>query len=333
MLQHLKLGDKIGIYSPSSPITYSSPNRFNRAKQFLSEKGFEMVEGKLTGKHDYYRSGSIKARVEELNELLRNPEVKCIMSTIGGTNSNSMLPYLDYAAFKQNPKIVIGYSDATAILFALYAKTGIPTFYGPALVPSFGEYPPFRELTYQYFEDVILGKKSYPFELSFPPFWTDEPINWETKSDNDKEQRSNKWITINPGVAKGRLIAGNLNTMLGFWGSPYMPSIQEGDILMIEDTLKDASIIEKSFSLLKVNGVFDQISGLILGKHELFDDRGTGRKPYEILLEVLGQPTFPILADFDCCHTHPMLTLPIGIDVELNATDKKLTILHSAFQA
>jgi len=76
-----------------------------------------------------------------------------------------------------------------------------------------------------------------------------------------------------------------------------------------------------------VNGIFDIIGGLILGKHELFKDMDTGRKPYELLLEVIGEPTFPILADFDCAHTHPMLTLPIGCDVTLDADAQTLTLV------
>ena len=138
----LKVGDAIGIFSPSSPITYLCPKRFERSKKYLQDKGFKIIEGNLTGKYDFYRSGSIKERAEELNELIRNPKVKCIMSTIGGMNSNSILPYIDYEAFKRNPKIIIGYSDVTAILLAVYAQTGISTYYGPALVASFGELPP-----------------------------------------------------------------------------------------------------------------------------------------------------------------------------------------------
>jgi muramoyltetrapeptide carboxypeptidase LdcA involved in peptidoglycan recycling len=80
-IQKLKIGDSIGIFSPSSPITYSCPKRFKRAKEYLQNKGFNIIEGNLTGKHDFYRSGSIKERAEELNELIRNPKVKCIMST------------------------------------------------------------------------------------------------------------------------------------------------------------------------------------------------------------------------------------------------------------
>jgi len=77
--------------------------RYERAKAFLENKNFQIVTGSLTGKTDYYRSGSPKERAEELNELLRNPNVDMIMSTIGGTNANSMLPYIDYDAFRQHP--------------------------------------------------------------------------------------------------------------------------------------------------------------------------------------------------------------------------------------
>lgn len=326
-ISNLKVGDTIGIFSPSSPITYYCPKRFERAKKYLQDKGFKILEGSLTGKHDFYRSGSIEERAEELNELIRNPEVKCIMSTIGGMNSNSILPYIDYEAFKRNPKIIIGYSDVTAILLAIYAQTGISTYYGPALVASFGELPPFVNLTFDYFKDITIERTILPYIYETPTFWTDEYIDWETQ-DRSKEKRKNQLITVYDGIVKGRVIGGNLDTMQGIWGSKYMPEIKDGDILFIEDALKDAATIERSFSLLKVNGVFDRISGIILGKHQVFDDSGTGRKPYEILLEVLGDRKLPFLADFDCCHTHPMMTLPIGCEIELDATKKKVTILE-----
>ena len=84
--------------------------------------------------------------------------------------------------------------------------------------------------------------------------------------------------------------------------------------------------------MLKLAGVFEKISGIVLGKHEKFDDNGTGRKPYEILLEVLDGCHIPFLAEFDCCHTHPMLTLPIGCEVELDATNKCLSLLETPFE-
>lgn len=326
-MNKLKPGDTIGIFSPSSPITYFCPERFHRGKKYLETMGFKILEGKLTGKNDFYRSGNIKERAEELNELIRNPEVKCIMSTIGGMNSNSILPYIDYEAFKRDPKIIIGYSDVTAILLGIYAKTGINTFYGPALVASFGEFPPFVDYTYRYFKEILIDDVKLPYSYKMPEFWSDEQIDWNIQ-DRAKKKVENSWITVHGGIARGRVIGGNLDTMQGIWGSEYMPEIKKGDILFIEDALKDIATIERSFSLLKVNGVFDRVSGIILGKHQVFDNSGTGRKPYEVLLEVLGDRKLPFIADFDCCHTHPMFTLPIGCEIELNATEKKVTILN-----
>lgn len=323
----LKKGDSIGFFSPSSPITKTSPNRTKRAIEYVEDKGFKVVKGSLTGKSDYYRSGSIKERVEELNSLIRNPNVRCIMSTIGGMNSNSLLPYIDYEAFKKDPKIIMGYSDVTAILLGIYEKTGIFTYYGPALVASFGELEPYVVETYKYFKNILMDEIQYPYEVKMPKFWTDDYINWETQ-DRSKAPVENSLITVNDGVCEGRLIGGNLNTMMGIWGTEYMPEIKKGDILFIEDSLKDCATIERSFSLLKLSGVFDKISGIILGKHELFNDNKTGRKPYEILLEVMGDVKIPFLADFDCCHTHPMITLPIGCKVKLDATNKKIFILE-----
>lgn len=134
IVEGLKKGDGIAVFSPSSPATVTAEGRYRRGKQYLEQKGFSIIEGALTGKRDCYRSGSIKERAAELNELILNPKVKCIMAAIGGMNSNSILPYIDYEALKANPKIIIGYSDVTALLLGIYAKTGMVTYYGPAMV-------------------------------------------------------------------------------------------------------------------------------------------------------------------------------------------------------
>ncbi len=318
MIPSLNKGDTIAFYTPSSPITALCPKRFKRAKNFLRQKDFNLRAGSLTGQKDAYRSGSIKERVDELNELIRDPKVKCIMSTIGGANSNSLLPYIDYDHLKRHPKILIGYSDVTAILLAVYAQTGLATFYGPALVASFGELAPFVEQTYFYFHQICMSQ-SINTELYKPTIWTDEYIPWEEQS-RAKEERINQWKILSEGKATGRLIGGNLSTMMGSWGSEYMPKIEEGDILLIEDSLKPAAIVERNFAFLKVNGIFDKIGGLLLGKHELFNDQDSGKKHYEILQEVMGKTNYdyPIIAEFDCCHTHPMMTLPIGANISID---------------
>lgn len=326
----LTFGDGIGVFSPSSPISCTIPVRYQRGKKYLESKGFRVVDGSLCGHSDFYRSGSIAERAGEFNRLLHDDSIHVLMASIGGNNTNSILPYIDYDYLKQHPKIVIGYSDATALLLAIYKKTGLVTFYGPALAASFGELPPFVDMTYAFFERLLCRPEGFPVPFSFPipSVWTDEFLDWSAQT-KPKTGVKNDWICVRPGTAEGRLIGGNLNTMEGFFCTEYMPAIQDGDILLLEDSLKDASTIERSFSLLKLSGVFDRIGGLILGKHEKFDDLKTGRKPYEVLLEVLGTPSFPILADFDCCHTHPMLTMPIGCRIRLDAAACSVILLEN----
>lgn len=322
----LKHGDCIGFFSPSDAATHWAPTRFERAKRFLESKGFKLVAGSLTKKSDFYRSGSIQERADEFNELIHNKKVKCIISTIGGSNSNSILPYIDYETLAKHPKIIIGYSDVTALLLGIYNKTGLVTFYGPALVASFGELGELVDSTYDYFEKVLLNPQ-LPYRIQNPESWTDEFISWEEQK-HAKKLHPNSLTTVKSGIAEGRLIVCNLNTTLGIYGSEYMPTIKKGDILVIEDGMESAAIIERSFAHLKINGVFDKIGGLVLGKHEKFDDCGSNRKPHEILMEVVGGCNFPILAEYDCAHTHPMITLPIGIKASLDASQQTLTLLQ-----
>lgn len=327
MFQPLQKGDKIGIFSSSYPATVFAKKRYERAKAFLEDKGFEIIEGSLTGQEDFYRSGTPKARAEEFNALLRDPSIKMIMSTIGGTNSNSIIPYIDYEAFRNSPKIVVGYSDTTAILLALYAKTNIPTFYGPALIPSFGEFEPLVHDTYDYFERYFC-KPNVPYTINKSAVWSDERLNW-LDYERPKMLYENNWIAVNEGIIEGRLIGGNNNTMYGFIGTPYFPDILPGDILLIEDSMKDAATVEKNFAMLKLHGVFDKVSAILLGKHELFDDEGTGRTSLDLLLEQLDGKKIPILADIDCAHTHPMFPLAIGKNIRVNTIDKTITCIES----
>lgn len=313
----LKPGDTIGFFSPSAPATVFAPERFERAKAYLQGKGFKLVAGSLTGKSDHYRSGSIEERVEELNTLIRTPEVRCIMSTIGGMNSNSLLPYLDYEALKKDPKIIIGYSDVTALLLGIYAKTGLITFYGPALVASFGEFPPLVDQTFESFSALTCTANQSRYQYTQPEYWTDIFIDWNSQ-DSAKPVYPNHCEFLGSGTVTGRLIGGNQNTMMAIWGTPYQPEIKQGDILLLEDSMHDIATIERTTAQLKLAGVFERISAIILGKHELFKDSGTLRKPIDVLQEVLHDTRLPIVNGFDSCHTHPMLTMPLGSKVTID---------------
>lgn len=317
-------GDTIGIFSSSYPASSDFNDGFKYAINFIEEKGFHIKYGSLTGKRDYYRSGTIRERADELNELIHS-DVKCIMAVSGGYVSNSILPYIDYDELIRNPKIVIGYSDVTAILLGIYAKTGLTTYYGPT-VSDFSNKPPMNQGSYNYMSDILIADTKPPFTLPVPSYWTEDYI--DCFEEIEYTTYPNKMITLNNGVVDGRLIVCNLNTLLGFMASEYMPVIKHGDILLIENKNLDAETLEREFSMLKVCGVFDKIGGLIIGKHIDYKDRGTGRKHYEVLQEVMGDVSFPILSEFDCSHAMPMLTLPIGCRVRLDADNKRLTLIE-----
>ena len=320
-------GNTIGYFSPSSPVTRNVPSRYERARRYLQAQGHALVSGSLTGKSDHYRSGTIKSRAAEFNELLRNPDVRVVMSTIGGQNSNALLPYIDYDAIIEDPKIIIGYSDAAAILLGIYQMTGLVTFYGPALVASFGEFPPVVDETYASFRTILGGEQTAPYTYGLPEKWTDEMVPWDQQT-GPKNLYENTCAFHGEGVIEGRIIGGNLNTIWSIWGSPYMPEIREGDILLIEDSLKPIATVERLFMFLRLNGVFDRVSAIVLGKHEQLNDQGSGRTSLEVLLEVLDGQRIPIVDGFDSCHTHPMLTVPIGIDAQINFDEEQVTLLQ-----
>lgn len=129
----------IGIFSSSYPLTAIAPKAAQNAVEYLEENGYRVKKGRLFGKQDFYRSGTIQERAQEFNELLYDPEVDCLMASVGGMVSDSLLPYIDFKFLREHPKAIIGHSDVTAILLAVYEKTGLTTFYGPNFVTNFGQ--------------------------------------------------------------------------------------------------------------------------------------------------------------------------------------------------
>lgn len=331
-LPKLDIGSTIGIMSPSCPITYNAPYPAEIAENYLKSNGFEIVKGSLFGKIDStYRSGSIKDRAEELNELIHNDEVDCIMAAAGGYVSISMLPYIDYDYLKKHPKVIVGHSDVTSLLLAINEKCGFPTFYGPNLVTSFTHKQFYQDYALDTFLKFI--NHSVPYTILKPEYYTDEATDWYTTKEvfnqtlKNEKTIPNEWKTIVPGVAKGRLIGGNTDNFSLLYGNPYFPVIQEGDILFLENINENADFFERAISNLYIHDIFDKISGLILGKPKGYNDLSSGKSEIDILFEIIGNPRFPVLADVDCGHTVPIITLPIGAEIEMNAEKKEITVL------
>ena len=127
----LRHGDPIGIYSPSEPITEERLPRFNKGISVLSSHGYTVKYGDNVFKQNAYMAGTIKERINDINMLLSNNNVKAIMTSWGGKSCNQLLPYLDYGLIAKQRKPIMGFSDGCVLLNSITYKTGLITFHGP----------------------------------------------------------------------------------------------------------------------------------------------------------------------------------------------------------
>jgi muramoyltetrapeptide carboxypeptidase len=185
----LQPGDTVGIFTPSAPAHVRFRTKYLHGLSQLESLGFRVVEGPLTAAqtHHGYRSGSPEERAAEFMALIRDPAVKALISTIGGENSASMIPSLDFEAIRAHPKVICGYSDVTSLHLAILAHSGLSTFYGPAVVPSFGEWPEVLPETRDSFLDAVQQHRagirtllppfrwSTHFRDAATPAWKEEP--------------------------------------------------------------------------------------------------------------------------------------------------------------
>ena len=334
-------GDTIGICTPSFPAHVAFRAKYLHGVAELTRLGFRVIEGSLTARATTQgaRSGSPQDRAAEINELFANREVRAIITTIGGSNSSSLVPYLDFAAVRANPKIPCGYSDITSLHLAFMRHAGLSTFYGPAVMPSFGEWP---ELPYEMvdsFLDATMRHLAGPRELVAPSRWSRHMRDartdaWRTVP-RTREPHAG-WRTVVRGISEGPALALNLSTLRSNTGTAEMPDF-DGAVLFIEEMSSSPTLAERAFRHLAALGVFSKIAWLVWGRVEHWPDESCALLVEEILLEAirgeLGRdPSFPIATDFDCCHTTPMLTLAQGRRVRLDAHGEtaSVTVLEPA---
>ena len=316
-------GSTIGIFTPSSPAYQVNPGLFENGVRTLKGLGFKVKLGGLTGARSAqgYRSGTPEDRAREFMELIRDPAVQGLMATIGGYNSNSLIPYLDFNAIREARKPICGFSDVTSLHLAILHYSRLRTFYGPTLMCWFGEWPGGIPESNEWFLDAVTGRVSYPREIPRPPRWSNHRRDW-TNGDWKNEPRAwlanEGWKTLQAGAAEAPVLAFNLNTLLTTAGTPYWPELK-GKILLLEEM--DAPLMkeERSLRQLSLMGVFDQIAGLIVSKPEVTSADGATFDYDSLIQEIVGPRSYPIVTAFDCGHTVPMITIPQEVRVRLHA--------------
>lgn len=319
----LDLGMTIGIISPSSPVAYYCPRRLQRGIKELENLGFNIKLGKYVSTISElgYTTATPKQRADDLNSMFSDKEVSAIICTIGGNSSNHILDIIDYDNIIQNPKIFLGYSDISVIHGAIWQRTGLTTFLGPAILPTFGEFGGLLDFTKHNLFRVICSDQA-PGRLIPSPYYVSEINRWDIDDDHLREKKENVGpIVINKGQAEGFLIPTNISALLCHTGTAFFPSLK-GAILAIEAAENcNAAEFHQMLVQLKYMGIFQQIKGLMIGR---FDARSkTSLEQITTMINQVVPADLPTAINFDFGHTDPAYTLPWGIIANVNFSDSE----------
>lgn len=321
----LRKGDTIGIFTPSVPAYQHNLGLFENGIRNLQKLGFAVKLGTLTAAHaaQGYRSGSGQERAAEFMSLIEDTSIRGLISTIGGYNSSSMLPFLDFEEIAKSQKVICGYSDVTSLHMAIHKKSRLQTFYSPALMTWFGEWPDGVVESTEWFLDAVMEDRNGPREIKPPVRWSCHRRSWENGDwkNLEREWKPNEgWRVLAPGSVTAPILALNLNTMLCLAGTEFWPDLQ-GHILLIEEEAAPLAEEERCLMQLSLIGVFKDIAGLIVSKPEVHNPADAPFTYDDLIREVVGRVSYPIVTNFDCGHTIPMMTVPQGARVELIAPE------------
>ncbi|WP_339291372.1 S66 peptidase family protein [Paenibacillus sp. FSL E2-0201] len=308
----LKPGDELRIISPARSLSLIAAEQRKIAKEQLQQLGFRISFSVNSFEKDEFVSSSIESRIEDLHEAFLDPNVKGILTTIGGFNSNQLLRYIDYSIIAEHPKRLCGYLDITALSNAIYAKTGLVTYSGPHF-SSFAMLHD-NEYTTQYFRKLMMDNKEILVRPS--KHWSDD--EWYLDQENRVFIRNEGPFIINDGEAQGTIIGGNLCTLNLLQGTEYMPSLKNS-ILFLEDDYESSPVtFDRDLQSLIHQPDFQHVKGMVIGRFQQ-GSRMTKNLLTKIITSKEELSDIPVIADVDFGHTSPMITFPIGGQASLRA--------------
>ncbi len=303
----LRPGDTIMFVSPAGP---ADPRRVDKAARRFRDLGFQVVLPKTLYRATGYLAGSDDQRADELNRAIRDPHVTAVFPCRGGYGMTRILDRIDYRALRQHPKVIIGYSDITALHLAIARKSKVITFHSPMPQSSLWRDDGVFQFAASAFWRMVAAK-SYAHR---PPASMDVP--WPT--DQPKPKR------LVGGQATGRLIGGNLSLICAALGTPFAIETK-GRILFLEDTDEAPYRVDRMFSQLRLAGLLDAAAGVIVGTFDKTDTKEVDRIVREYCATLKG----PVITGFPVGHSPWNATLPIGCPVELDADRPRLRLLEA----
>lgn len=306
----LERGDTVGLINPAGASL--NPAIIGVVQDNLAEFGLKVKVGSHVMDRYGYLAGRDQDRASDVNAMFADPSVRAILPVRGGWGCNRMLRFLDYDLIRENPKIVMGYSDITSLLVALYARTGLVTFHGPVGISNWNAF------SADYVRRILFLGEATVFQN--PSCAVGPP---------DKENGSMQVIA--GGRARGKLVGGNLSVLTAMIGSEYLPDWR-GSILFVEDVRERVYRVDRMITQLKLAGILDQINGFVFGKcigceTEEDSDAFTLR---EVLADHLRPLGIPVWYGAMIGHINDKFTVPLGVDVEIDAGSGTIRMLEPA---
>lgn len=282
----LKPGDTIGIAAPASPF---DKDKFKKGISVLKSLGFNVRIPEEIYSVTGYLAGDDNQRASIINDLFSDKKIKAVFFARGGFGSMKLLPLLDYRAISNNPKTLIGYSDISALLAAVYKKCGIVSFHGPMV--------------------TTLGTATQKTVRAMLTVLT---------SQSDIKIKTNRAVVLTPGKVSATLLGGNLSTLCHLTGTPYFPSLKDC-ILFIEDRGEALYRIDRMLTHMKLAGCFSGLAGLVIGS---FTECGPVKKVYKLIQDLFKGYDIPVLAGLEAGHGKENITIPFGLKADLDTESK-----------
>lgn len=310
--RRLQPGDTLGIIAPASAPP--DPKNLDRAVATLEKLGYKVKLAPNVRKRWGFLAGGDRERASDLMRMFTDRKVDAILCVRGGYGTARLLPLLDFNAIRANPKIFVGYSDITSLHCAFLKKAGLVSFHGPMLNSDFvnDDMPKFTV-------------KSFFRLLS-------EPVAYGSIAQGYRRQTVE---ILRRGIARGPLVGGNLTILCTIIGTPWQPDFK-GCILFLEDLSEEPYRMDRMLTYLLNAGVLQQVAGVAIGiNKDCVDPKAKKAKEYRQTLEDVFRDRLlplkvPVVMGLPFGHIPHNATLPVGVQVELNANRGELLLTEPA---
>lgn len=297
--KRLSDGSHVRLLAPASSLATVDVKTIDRAITVLESLGLRVSISQHARAVNPFGSSDPACRIDDLHTAFSDPSIDAILCVRGGFSSNELLDGLDYALIRQNPKILCGFSDITALSQAIFTKSGLVTYSGPML-------------------RGLAARDAYTLQAFKQMLFTDDPLtiqsssNWHDTQDGKSVTLPNPGqVILSSGSGQGRLLGGNLCTLNLLQGTAYFPDLRDSILFLEDDYEVHPATFARDFASLMAQPGADSIRGIVFGRFQLATQMTEEQLRYLVQLYP-SLMSIPVIAGADFGHTMPLFTFPIG---------------------